>query len=335
MKRSERVGCLKVVDWPARDFKLWQARIIDDYSERWSPGTLKRRTETYGVWLSFLLGGPGLDYRILAEDRVTRARVAQFVERLSRNYSPFSARAKIADLFYTMRVMAPHQDWRWLGIVKKRLEKRLSRSPKRFPDAHVAYKKLFFALQKAKSRDDDKRAAREFRNILAITCLLVCPIRSDNFRTLTIGRSIIRVDSCYVISVEKNSVKNKRSITSQLPRALTRYLDFYIRRLRPRLGARTDDLWTSESGSGLSTASFWEMVVKTSERYLGTRLSAHDFRRIAATASGVGNTLAGGILGHSDSRVSERIYNYATAAGWCARLAKAIDSRRKYSIANL
>ena len=122
------VRCLPLEDWPEPDRAAWERALRDDdlmeetgLFARLKPLTIATLSSHHGRWQYFLATR---DPAALAQDpatRITRERVARYIEDLcSRNASVTVANC-VLGLERTARAFAPEGDWRWLRKLVNRL----------------------------------------------------------------------------------------------------------------------------------------------------------------------------------------------------------------------
>jgi hypothetical protein len=80
----------------------------------WAPRSAAKYAAGYGRWLCFLDGRGWLDPDALPGARVTRERVAAYVEELQGRNGTYTVVCRLEELAAALRVLAPTDDWRWL-----------------------------------------------------------------------------------------------------------------------------------------------------------------------------------------------------------------------------
>src|ERR687891_2515761 len=167
-------------------------------------------------------------------------------------------------------------------------------------------------------RKHDVRHVR-YRDGLMLAILAARAFRRGNFQQMRVGRHITKVDGVYVCSFAAAETKNGRELVEPLPVALTPYIDRYLAEVRPALlrGHVSDAFWVSTYRGPLSEQSIYTKVCAATEEELGVRLNPHLFRDALATGIATDDPehirMASRLLGHADSRTTERHYVHAQA----------------------
>jgi len=117
---------------------------------------------------------------------------------------------------------------------------------------------------------------------LAIGIELVIPIRAQNLTGLRLDRHIHRAGKKVLLSVPADETKNENPIDAELPPWLTRLLEAYLKRYRPRLTlAPSPWLFPGESGSRRSAGGFGAQISAIIAEKVGITLTPHQFRHLA------------------------------------------------------
>lgn len=136
-----------------------------------------------------------------------------------------------------------------------------------------------------------------------------------------------RTDTGYLLKFDADDMKDNKPRTFPLHRRLTLPMDKYLQEHRPALltGTTNTALWLTASGRRLTDHCLWELITTITEEQFGTRLTVHDFRRVAATSIAEYTPAHAGIirdvLGHSTMDMADRHYNQA-------RSLKALDAHQ-------
>ena len=191
------------------------------------------------------------------------------------------------------------------------------------PYIPVAAQDLFrWALRGLEEVDESpevppETAAVAFRNFLAIAVLIACPVRRRAFCSLDVRERVQRLGDGYLLHFHAEDMKDGKARRYPLQRRLTGPVETYLTVHRPILlgGSSTDALWVTVEGRPMSAQSMYGMITRTTEQEFGTRLTVHDFRRIAATSIAEYDPEHAGIirdiLGHSTMEMADRYYNQA------------------------
>jgi integrase/recombinase XerD len=158
-----------------------------------------------------------------------------------------------------------------------------------------------------------------YRDGLMLAILAARAFRRGNLAQMRVGRHVTQVDGVYVCAFGAEETKNGRALVEPLPVALTPYIDRYLAEVRPALlrGHVSDAFWVSTYRAALSEQSIYTKVCASTEEELGIKLSPHLFRDALATGIAIADPehirMASRLLGHADSRTTERHYIHAQA----------------------
>ncbi|MCR9178458.1 MAG: hypothetical protein NXI19_20990 [Alphaproteobacteria bacterium] len=294
---------------------------------------LKRKIQGWGNWLGYLVhegievanvGGSGLD-------AITRDQLGAYIEVMQQHLRPISVRNYIQALFTMARALYPEADHTVLSAVNASVNRHTalsSRQRKPLIDAgtlHDLSRDLMGDLFEGTTTPLQDIA--RFRDGLAIGMLLHAPARVGNFAHIRIGRDLHKIGDRYRIDVPKEQVKNRQALSYWLGGWLTPFIDRYIEEIRPALAVRKgrwardgaqDWFWLSESGGPLDATHLSRRVACRIEAITGVRLTAHQFRSVAATTIALEDPEHVGMiratLGHGSMRTSEVHYNMAGSA---------------------
>jgi integrase/recombinase XerD len=333
--------CLPLCDWPAPDREAWDAAhrrgglLNDDgLAANWAAATSSIVAEGYGGFLSFLMKNGDLDPNQPPTMRITGLRVENYIAHLrERNHSSTVA-ARVLQLKEAMRIMAPHEDWRWLRRIQSRLQ-RMS-TPARDDRARLVPAATVFDFHKDLIRRADKgeglsdlTRALMFRDGLLLGIFSVSGIRRKNMASIAIGSSLRRRGGEWWLIFRADEMKNKRPYEAPLP-GLTGILDRYIQHYRPILAARAmptvagNALWLTAGGKPTSGDQIGLLVSRRAKRDLGCDLCPLLLRKLIPTELAINDPehvgVAQPLLGHADYRMTERAYN----------LGRAIDAARRH-----
>ena len=81
--------------------------------------------------------------------------------------------------------------------------------------------------------DHDKSTLMDFREGLAIAMLSICPVRRRNITSIEIDRNLIRQSQGYILQFDPTETKTSNSLTFEIHKDLTSYLDRYLECIRP------------------------------------------------------------------------------------------------------
>jgi hypothetical protein len=114
-----------VEEWPAIDRLAWAAALkqgdrlrAGGPASRWAPRTQAIRAQGYGRWLTWLDRRGWLAPLVPPAERVTRERVATYIDDLLVfGNAASTALCRIDELYNALRVIAPEGNFRWLSIL--------------------------------------------------------------------------------------------------------------------------------------------------------------------------------------------------------------------------
>ena len=122
------------------------------------------------------------------------------------------------------------------------------------------------------------------QSALAVSLLLVAPVRAKNLAAIDITKHIHRVsdDLCYLVFPE-HEVKNHINLEYPLPLGTIDLLDLYLKVYRPLLlKEETSALFISRSARQKTEAELGAQIPRFVKEHLGIHLNLHLFRHLAA-----------------------------------------------------
>jgi site-specific recombinase XerD len=322
--------CLPVTDWPNADRAAWQAALSTDdllsfarsTAASWRPATCHKNRRGYGRWLTFLRNS-GEDWSVPLDDRVTRERVAAYLDELRRHQvSLYTIRNRIMELRAVMLALAPDRNWSWLKACVVHLGRRAEDAADRRLPPLLASDVLDRAMKELRRRAQAPSSCREavaYRDWLMLTVLAVLPLRLRNFSALSLTRHMERRAGVWCIDIDGNETKTGRPYAARIPTNVGKYLDHYLSHIRPRLdqGAGGNNLWLSRSGSPVAEHTIYITITELTQRAFDTALNPHLFRHIFATSVSIADPEAiegaRAALGHATRRTTQHHYNRAAA----------------------
>jgi site-specific recombinase XerD len=335
-------GCLPVEDWPIPDREAWAAAIhTGDLLEpgglagHWAAASRRKISSGYGRYLVWLQARGLLDPCCPPADRVTRERVADYVDHLLAVNRGYTVLCRAQELYDAMRVMAPDQDWAWLrrigSAIRSRTQPAKSKEGRvQAPDRLVNLGMELMARADAATDLTPLQRAVLFRDGLMIALLAYRPIRISDFAAIAIGRHLVQQGRRYWLKIEET--KTRRILEVAIPAAVQPGLERYLQHHRVilltganrRPAAKTDALWVSETATPMAAISIHNRFRKHTKGAFGVAISPHLFRDSAATAiatDGPAHVRAiMPVLGHSRLATSETHYNHA----------RSLDASRSY-----
>jgi integrase len=300
----------------------------------WAPHTRVKIAKGYGRWLTWLCTKSLLDPAITPSDRVDRQRVSAYVAELSSLNSPYTVVARVQELYLALAALAPEQDWTWIRRIERKL-RTTARSVRNKRQRLVSSEQLFslglelMARAESDARGTPLQRAVCYRDGLMISLLAARPLRRRNFRSMQIGRHLIREGGTYWLRFGADETKTHSPIEAPVPQVLTARLERYLIHFRPLLAERngrwnrgpraqngqTCALWVSEDGTAMTEIAIYFRIRRATQAKFDHVINPHLFRDSAATSIAVEDPksayITRSILGHGTLRTSERYYNHA------------------------
>ena len=296
--------CLPIRLWPPADRAAWEAamRPSDPFesggiASRWSAATQRKTAAGYGRYLYWLRERGELDETADPAARITRERLAAYLDELRRTNRGHTIQTRIQELGDAMQALAPNSDWRFIKRAAGRLrantiparDKR-GRLP-RIVDPIAQGYRMMDEAETTGTLSELGRAAL-YRDGLLLVFLAYHPLRLRNLASLRIGQHLLVQEDRIILKVEASETKARKCIEQELsPRlslAMRRYINRYrkvLLRARGRWHAPAADmLWVSRDGSPCSEQTFRNIVGKHSVGPNGQPVSPHLFRSMAATS---------------------------------------------------
>ena len=225
-------------------------------------------------------------------------------------------------LLRVIAALAPDNDWSWLRRAARRAM--AAAQPVRDKRARIVPSDRIvtagLALVDAAERGigiDLATRARMHRDGLLLALLAMRPLRARNFVALRLEHELQRVGGRWIIAFAGSETKNGSPLEVPVPDALVAPLERHIERWRPVLlgGVVSDRLWISNKHRPINVRGMQEIVPRITAQCLGVRLTSHDFRDCLATDVAINNPaeirIASTLLGHRQTRTTERFYNRA------------------------
>jgi integrase/recombinase XerD len=212
---------LRIADWPARDRALWEKGAerkglleTGGAGANWSEGSRFKTARGYG-YILFWLATHGLcDPNLGPADRVTRERIAAYVEEISITRAPYTVLCRVEELYDAMRVMAPEANWDWLLERYRSLSARVrpmrdKLSRLKSIDELVALGHRLMEEAETEVGLSRMRRAVRFRDGLMIGLLAYRPVRQRNFTSMRFGRHLTKVGGGWQILFAANETKTR------------------------------------------------------------------------------------------------------------------------------
>jgi len=245
------------------------------------------------------------------------------VKELQGRVAPASVGMMIGALKRMLDVVAPKVDWDWLTELYSDLK--ASAKPSRNKMAHMVSPEQVYDLgiglmQEAREEDEQGRphAATKGRDGLMIATLACCPVRIANLLQIEIGRHLLFDTDRYSLAFSEEETKTGSELESELPPALTPWVEEYLQVHRCKLIARANDplptrhLWIDRWGQPMAEHSIRAQIKSRTRDAFGRHIWPHLFRAIAVTGlvdhAPEHFSVAPDLLGHSNDRTTRKHY---------------------------
>ena len=324
---THRRRILPLADWPAEDQALW-ARLCGDADPLEDPGafaglrpaTRENYRTCYGAWLSWYLAGEHPATGHHPRTRVTPAGVSAWLVSMD-HLAASTCHQRVLGLERVVVAERGDLAFGWLRRLVRHLERVANNSPrKRHPPEDVTSLDLvrlgWRLIQGADiAGPPDLKAARAARDGLLILLLAHVPIRIGNYRDLRIGEHLVSVGHRFRIALSSSETKTHRPYEADIPDTLTGAVHAYLARFRPVLlrGNRdTRALWINDAGRPYTHHNLGARIANLTERHLGRRVTAHQFRHVSATTiarfAPEQAAIIPGVMGHVRDGTAETYY---------------------------
>lgn len=328
-KPRKRQRALPIETWPNADRTAWLAatlpgrNILDDggVASHLAPVTVADYTQRYAYFLDFLRDTGRLVHNAPPGASVAPEVIGAYLEFVDDRVASVTRAGSVQKILKVAEWIAPDRDWSWLRRIANRLAPRAVPKNKRprIVEADQLYGLGLDLMKRAEAEPGYSAYGRAelYRDGLMVALLAACPLRRGNFAALTIGGTLLRSGSRWMISIPDAEIKNRRAIEMPIPPTLGRKLDQFLARHRAAFkGAdRTKRLWPSRKGGPISDSGVFNVIVRRTRVAFGHSVNPHLFRDCAvttmATHHGAHIGAASSLLGHVDPRVTERHYNQA------------------------
>jgi integrase/recombinase XerD len=331
-ERAPERACLRTCEWPARDRALWKAALqAGDVLE---PGGVRNRYAAisnrkvergYGRWLTYLVTTGQLHPDETPDDRITRDRVAAYVDALDAlGNGTYTILARLQELYEAAIVMNADRDWSWIRRIASKVRARHTRvrdkRAKMIGDEELVELGLML-MHATDEQNTDRLRAITFRDGLLIALLAMRPaMRRRNIAAIEIGRHLKRVGSTWIVAFTEDETKTGAALEFPWPEFLMPALEQWLANWRPILLGLTgrwarpigNALWISADGSPMTQQSIYDRIVKRTRAAFGRGINPHLFRDCAATTLAYADPkhvgIAAALLGHRSFATTERYY---------------------------
>jgi site-specific recombinase XerC len=338
---------LPFAQWPNEDQQAWDKAfrpgdLFDDDKggAHLSAATRSALRVSYAQYLRFVSENHSELLAKPPQARLNRELIAEYVARMRKTNRDLSIATSLRHLRSALRLICSKEDWAWLLTITKRIAVAAPRKPKRL--GLVSSDQLYLLgielMDKSVAEEDNQRElskanAMQYRDGLLIALLSMVAPRRRTLAALKHGTHLIRSGNLWELEIPPEDVKGKRALDFTLSADLSRRIDLYLRKFRPRLpGAdRHAGLWPSNKGGPMSANAIYHTVCRRTKTAFGYRVNPHRFRHAAGTLWSIEDpeNVRGlkDLLGHASyEKTTETHYVMGQSRVAGRALAKAIDS---------
>ena len=221
------------------------------------PVTLGKCAEGYGRWLGFLAYRGLLDPTEAPEQRVTEARIMEYLDLLLDNGNAgHTIYGRLCELKDALRILAPAADLSWLlrpgGID---IRGRLDMTPRHLAVHHpqTLYRWGLELMEQAVKLSGPRRRQVMLRDGLMIALFAARAMRLRSQHALGLETQVRRSEGRWWIALGPDDVKTGRPIEYPAPDALQRWIERYVTVERVELlaGKASDAFWINWGGQPL------------------------------------------------------------------------------------
>lgn len=255
-------------------------------------------------------------------DRMSRARFIAYLRHLKTRVALDSVARALCDVYGVMTSIANDRDWRWLRKLIRSAYAEAGTIPRK-------QKPFVHATELARVGEDLIRSAYRadgeivdpiaFRDGLIILMLIMMPVRITQLSTIEVGKHLLwDGGSHWVAHWDAAETKSRRDDDHPICPELAEILEIYLRQVRPRLQARSDNtdtgdtIWVGASGISVGSQTLRKIIKGRTEAALGRAVNPHAFRHSVATTYALElperAMEAAYILSHASFATTERYY---------------------------
>jgi hypothetical protein len=218
--------------WPEQDRLVWEAgtRRAGLFEERnagadWSPHSRNKTAKGYGRWLGWLTQKGLFDPSLAPGARVTKPLVADYVSALSLHCAPHTIVCRLQELYDALRVLASHDDWRWLAELWMRLRRRAEPAVNKRLRLRPASNLVDLGRRMMTSAEhqigwSERRRAVHYRDGLIIALMAYRPLRLKNFASIVLGVHLVQQSGGWWLQFFASDMKAKGRYEVAFPVAL-------------------------------------------------------------------------------------------------------------------
>jgi len=238
LQRDPERRCKSLGEWPAVDRDLWQAALLpgDLLEEGGSRAgyayvSNQKIAKGYGRWLTWLDRRAFLEPTTAPGDRITPARLRNYVVDLKKNNASQTLLARLQELREAAVVMDPERDWSWINRIASQV--RAQHKPARPKRARLTGTRMLLDLgldlmAGAGNEKTLRRRATAYRDGLIIALLAARPLRLRNLAGLVLDHTLVCRGAEWWIQIPAAETKTKDPIEMPWPQALVPNLHIYI-----------------------------------------------------------------------------------------------------------
>src|SRR5262249_24549619 len=218
-ERAPERACLKACEWPPHDRALWKASLqAGDLVEpggtrnRYAAISNRKVERGYGRWLTYLATTGQLHLDEMPDDRITRDRVAAYVDALEAlGNGTYTILARLQELFEAALVMNAGRDWSWIRRIASKVRARHTRvrdkRAKMIGDEELVELGLML-MHTTDKQNTDRLRAITFRDGLLIALLAMRPaMRRRNIAAIEIDLHLKWVGSTWIVAFTEDETK--------------------------------------------------------------------------------------------------------------------------------
>ncbi len=349
---------LPFAEWPEEDRRRWDEAfqpgdLFDEIKRgaHLSSATRNALRVSYAQYLRFVEEKYPSLLRNPPEQRIDRAKLAEYVALLRRTNQDVSVVASLHHLRLALRLICPKEDWSWLLTVIKRIAACAPRSAKRY--GLVSSDQLYMLglelMDKAIALSDEyqmvsKAVAAQYRDGLLIAVLAGTGMRRRTVTALRLGSHLVKHGELWSLEIPARDVKGKRPLDPYVSRELSTRIDLYLQRFRLWLPSAEahDGLWPSNKAGPMTGDAIYSAVYKRTKEALGFGVNLHRFRHASGMLWSIEDpeNIRGvkDFLGHTSFKATDGHYLMSQSRMAGRTLARAIDNltgKNEHVTANL
>jgi integrase/recombinase XerD len=285
--------------WPGEDRRRWSEAFqpVDLFDEHKGGAHLAAATRqalrvSYSEYLRFVAEKYPALLQKPPEQRIDRAKLAEYAAILKRTRGDSSIATSLHHLRMALRLICPMEDWSWLLIVAKRIAACAPHKPKRYSSvsSDQLYRIGLDLMNKAivlsqEQQKVSKTTAIQYRNGLLIAMVAATGMRRRTVTAPRIGGQLVKSGELWTLEFPAEDVKGTRPLELYISRELSVRIDIYIREFRVCLpGANAHDgLWPSNKGGPMTGNAIYDAIYKRTKEALGFGVNLHKFRHASGT----------------------------------------------------